>query len=73
VARTWVDCFDFQSNTVILVELDLRAPFREVGEVKRSRQSPKYQTFPSFLCYYKHESNLPIIGFNSHFYCISIL
>jgi len=24
VARLWVDCFDYQSNTVILVELVLR-------------------------------------------------
>ena len=66
VARLWVDCFDYQSNTVILAELILRGrpqpvhkALTQVGAffMRRSERKPRSGKFKALAvliaCYYK--------------------
>ena len=70
VARLWVDCFDYQSNTVILGELVLRgrpqpvhkasaqvgAFFMQISE--RKPRSGKFKALAVLIaCYYKQTRN----------------
>ena len=52
VARLWVDCFDYQSNTVILAALVFRGQPQPVHNLacNKHKKTPKSYEIGVFLC-----------------------